>query len=146
MTERLTLEEAKRLGILDGPTALRTSTADSPELKLARAELRRNQAFIRLLRGLLDAGLVVRLEFRFHPERKWRFDLALLDCRIALEIDGGAWIQGRHHRPAGRDADNEKSREAQRLGWMIARVGWDHVTSGEALVLLLQYAEERRTR
>jgi very-short-patch-repair endonuclease len=141
MTERLTIDQAREAGLLDGP--ITTSSSSSPEVKALRDELRRNAAFLKLLRLLLFAEFDVRLEHRFHPSRKWRFDLALLDVRLALEIDGGSWIHGRHHRPAGRDADNEKDREAQRLGWMIVRVSWPHVISGEALALLLQYAEER---
>jgi hypothetical protein len=32
--------------------------------------------------------------FRFHAERKWRFDMAFPDHRIALEVDGGIWRKG----------------------------------------------------
>lgn len=145
MTERYTVEEAKRLGLLDGNSeTLKTSSRTSPELKSARAEIRRRIAFEKLLRELLDDGFTIRLEFKFHPTRRWRFDVAILDRLLALEIDGGGYIQGRHHRKAGRDADNEKSREAQALGWMIVRVGWENVQSGEALDLLRRFAKERR--
>ena len=60
-------------------------------------------------------------EHRFHPRRKWRFDVAWPDMMIAVEIDGGTWIQGRHSRGAGQSKDNEKINAAQSLGWKVYR-------------------------
>lgn len=39
-------------------------------------------------------------EYRFHETRKWRFDHAWPDRKLALEIDGGVWQNGggRHNR------------------------------------------------
>lgn len=75
------------------------------------------------------------LEYRFHPERKWRFDFAWefkqLEShnhengewiRLALEVQGGIWIQGGHNRGAGLRAEHEKRNEAARLGWRILYV------------------------
>ena len=33
-------------------------------------------------------------EYQFHPTRKWRFDFAHLDRKIAVECEGGIWRQG----------------------------------------------------
>ena len=30
-------------------------------------------------------------EFKFHPVRKWRFDYAVPEHKIALEVEGGVW-------------------------------------------------------
>ena len=35
-------------------------------------------------------------EYRFHPERKWRFDFAWPERRFAVEIEGITPGQGRH--------------------------------------------------
>ena len=40
-------------------------------------------------------------EFRFHVQRKWRFDYCWPDLKVAVEIEGGVWTQGRHTRPVG---------------------------------------------
>lgn len=57
-------------------------------------------------------------EHWFHPDRKWRFDWAFLDQRVALEIDGGAgW--GRHTRKKGFIDDQEKNNEALLRGWKV---------------------------
>jgi len=29
-------------------------------------------------------------EYRFHPRRKWRFDAAWPDAKLAVEVEGGA--------------------------------------------------------
>lgn len=60
-------------------------------------------------------------EMQFHPERKWRFDFAWIEQRLALEVEGGAWSGGRHTRGSGFTSDIEKYNEATRLGWRVLR-------------------------
>ena len=60
-------------------------------------------------------------EHRFHPTRKWRFDYAWEDHRVALEVEGGVWVGGRHTSGAGFVKDVEKYNEAACLGWRIIR-------------------------
>jgi hypothetical protein len=60
-------------------------------------------------------------EFVFHPIRKWRFDYAWPAFKIALEVDGGSFIQGRHNRGGGFRDDIEKANAAVCLGWGILR-------------------------
>lgn len=61
-------------------------------------------------------------EHKFHPERKWRFDYAWLEQKVALEVEGGTFIQGRHSRGAGMGKDMEKYNTAAVMGWRIIRV------------------------
>lgn len=60
-------------------------------------------------------------EYRFTRQRKWRFDFAWPDALVAVEIEGGQWVYGRHNRPAGYAADAEKYNNATALGWRIFR-------------------------
>lgn len=60
-------------------------------------------------------------QHKFHPKRKWLFDFAWPEWKIAVEIDGGTAIGGRHVRPAGFRADCEKINAAQLLGWAVYR-------------------------
>ena len=46
-----------------------------------------------------DLKIEVVKEYLFHPTRKWRFDYAIPDHKIALEVEGGVWTGGRHTRP-----------------------------------------------
>jgi very-short-patch-repair endonuclease len=62
-------------------------------------------------------------EYRFHPIRKWRADYAFLERepRVLVEIDGGAWTQGRHTRGAGFIEDQRKTNAAALLGFVVLR-------------------------
>lgn len=70
-------------------------------------------------------------EFVFAAPRKWRFDWAWPAAKIALEIEGGAWIGGRHTRGKGYIADLEKYNAAATLGWLLVRATPQMVISGE---------------
>lgn len=74
-------------------------------------------------------------EYRFALDlgRQWRFDFAWPNSHLALEIDGGAFIHGRHHRPAGFIEDCVKLNEAVVLGWRVLRVTPQQVKDGTAL-------------
>ena len=71
-------------------------------------------------------------EYHFHPTRRWRFDWAWPLQRVALELEGGVWSQGRHVRGAGYERDCEKYNEAQLLGWIVIRATYGQVESGKA--------------
>lgn len=71
-------------------------------------------------------------DYRFHPKRRWMFDFAWIPQMIAVEIEGGQWIRGRHSRPAGFAEDCEKYNEATRLGWHLYRFTPAMVTNGQA--------------
>src|ERR1019366_1704186 len=58
-------------------------------------------------------------EFRFDPKRRWRFDYAWPDFKVALEVQGGIFIQGRHSRGAALLKEWEKLNRAAELGWRI---------------------------
>lgn len=62
-------------------------------------------------------------EHKFHPTRKWCFDFAFVEQKVAVEIDGLVHSgQGGHQTVAGILADAEKAEAAQALGWIIYRV------------------------
>lgn len=61
-------------------------------------------------------------ELRFEPLRRWRFDYAWPDSKIALEIEGGVWSGGRHTTGKGFVGDMAKYNRAACLGWRVLRV------------------------
>jgi very-short-patch-repair endonuclease len=67
-------------------------------------------------------------EYRFHAERRWRADFAHLQARCLIEVEGGIWVNGRHNRAAGFNADLEKYLEAGLAGWRVFRLGPDQIT------------------
>jgi very-short-patch-repair endonuclease len=71
-------------------------------------------------------------EHRFHATRKWRFDFAWVEQRIALEIEGGLFVRGGHVRGAHYEEDCEKYAEALVLGWRVLRVSPRQLKQGWA--------------
>lgn len=65
----------------------------------------------------------VKSEWAFAIERKrrFRFDFAFTERKLAIEVEGGVWIQGRHTSPQGFIKDMEKYNLACELGWQILR-------------------------
>lgn len=61
-------------------------------------------------------------EYKFHPTRKWRFDFAWPDEKVAVEIEGGIWGGGRHTRGSGYTKDCEKYNVAVVMGWRVLRL------------------------
>lgn len=72
-------------------------------------------------------------EYRFHAERRWRFDFAIPDKKIGIEIEGGSWTHGRHNRGAGFEQDIIKYNTATLLGWRVLRFTTGMVASGRAI-------------
>ena len=61
-------------------------------------------------------------EFKFCETRRWRFDYAWVEQKVALEQDGGLFVNGYHARGGGIEKEHEKFNEAACLGWRILRV------------------------
>ena len=58
-------------------------------------------------------------EYKFHPNRKWRFDFAWPDEKVALEVQGGLFTGGRHSRGAALLKEHEKLNAAASAGWRV---------------------------
>jgi len=72
-------------------------------------------------------------EYRFHNERKWRFDFAYPSLKTAIEIEGGTRGKSRHTQHSGFEKDAEKYNEAVILGWRLLRFTTDQVVNGIAI-------------
>lgn len=65
---------------------------------------------------------VPHFEFRFHPVRLWRFDVAWPPSYVAVEIHGGLFRFGHHSRGKGFLDDREKISTAMLHGWRVLEV------------------------
>ena len=73
-------------------------------------------------------------EYRFDPSRRWRFDFAYPDKKLAIEVEGGVYTGGRHVRIGGFENDAEKYNTAALMGWMVLRFTPKMIDSGLALM------------
>ena len=75
-------------------------------------------------------------EYKFHPVRKWRFDLAWPELKIAIEIEGVVYhgAGGRHQRAKGYIEDIKKYRQAALMGWMLLRYAPEEIHKDLCLV------------
>jgi len=78
-------------------------------------------------------------EYYFALPRRWHFDVAWPEHLVAVEIEGGVWINGRHNRPRGFIADCEKYNAATVLGWRVLRVPGEWLSEWDtALAVIAQ--------
>ena len=104
-------------------------------MKKTSKEKQRLEEFINKLRD----EFTVQDEYKFHPDRRWRFDWAI--CRpgnrfkvdsgtlylkanppyIAVEYEGGVFIGGGHTRGVLYGSNCEKYNEAAIMGWTVLR-------------------------
>jgi very-short-patch-repair endonuclease len=91
-------------------------------------------------------GIPFEREYRFHPERRWRLDFALVEHRIGIEIEGGIWKRGGggHSHPMHIEKDIEKSNALALLGWRLFRFMPDKdVSSGRAIECIVRALAEK---
>jgi hypothetical protein len=90
---------------------------------------------------LEQAGIPFEREMRFHRGRKWRADFAIGEWllwppilgSLLVEIEGGAFVGGRHTRGPAFEKDCEKYAAAAILGYRVIRVTPRQVEDGRAL-------------
>ena len=112
------------------PAELRRTLRESPLERLLAAQI-------------VGAGLPEPVrEYRFAPPRRWRFDFAWLDNKLAVECEGGVWSLGRHLRPRGFVSDAEKYNAAVALGWRVLRFASSQIASGEAIEQIRRMMED----
>lgn len=58
-------------------------------------------------------------EHRFDAVRRWRIDIAWPAYRVALEVQGGLFVQGRHTRGAALLKEHEKLNALAAADWVV---------------------------
>ena len=66
-------------------------------------------------------GLKHAKEYKFHDKRKWRFDFAMVDHKIAIEYEGVMSKKSRHKSVTGYTEDCNKYNTAIKCGWKVLR-------------------------
>lgn len=99
-----------------------------------------------IFKKILQQSGEVEEEYKFHPTRKWRFDFAFPDLKIAIEVDGGVWVSGRHNRANGFIKDMEKFNEANILGWNILRYTPEQLNTSKCIDGIKKLIETKSNR
>jgi len=85
--------------------------AEPPKIKRVKREIKDNR--------LMDMGAVA--EYQFHNKRKFKFDYAFVDKKIAVEQEGGIFTKQAHGSITGILRDMEKYNLAVECGWRVLR-------------------------
>lgn len=91
--------------------------------------------YVRLERAGLPLGVG---QYRFVPGRLYRFDRAYPSQMVAVEIQGGVWVNGAHSRGSGVQRDCLKLSLGAALGWRVLPVTREMIESGLAVELIRQ--------
>lgn len=84
------------------------------------------------------SGIKFKKEHGFSNSKKWRFDYLILpeEDKIAIEIEGGEFIRGRHQRPGGFKEDCYKYNCATSVGWRVLRYTYSMLDENPDQVLV----------
>lgn len=100
---------------------------------------------------LRELGLSFVREYKFHPERKWRFDYVLSPKGkqtglnvCAVEIEGGLYVNGGHSRGKAYELNLEKYNAAVAMNWTLFRFSTGQVLRGEAKQFLAEWLEKEK--
>jgi len=106
-------------------------------MRLPEPRLRVSEPEELLAWQLRAEGLTFDREHRFHESRMWRLDFWFAGAKLAVEIDGGGWVGGRHSRGTGIENDCEKASHIAMAGHRLMRVTPGQIKRGEALKWIL---------
>lgn len=129
-----------------------------PKHRLTRQQVAKlpvaSPAELTLAVQLEQAGIPFEREYRFDPDRKFRADFMVRSAwkvrnsrgvmveidgpSLLIEVEGGAWVNGRHSRGAGMEADCEKSALAAIRGYRVMRLTPAQVNDGRGLAWVKQ--------
>lgn len=115
MPARFTLADLKKSACADLNGHLFTEQAKGKRVQQTPAGLQHIMAVLDRL------AIPYFKEHRFHPERRWRFDVAIPYLKCGIEYEGLMSKKSRHTTRTGYTGDAEKYNAAQALGWKVYR-------------------------
>lgn len=68
-----------------------------------------------------NGGLGLEVEYKFHKTRRWKFDYAIPQFKIAIEYEGVNSIKSGHTTVKGFTKDCDKYNAAAMCGWKLLR-------------------------
>lgn len=116
------------------PASVRAKLS-AQSLKVRRdkeTERMRRRFFIELCR---EHGIPApKQDYRFAaPDRQWQLDLAWVDARVAIEVQGGIFVKGAHSRGKHQLEDFAKMNAAQLRQWRVLQVTPTQLCTAETI-------------
>jgi len=90
---------------------------------------------------LKSKGIPFETEYRFHKVRRFRFDIAIPQHRIAIEYEGIVSNKSRHTSLKGYSNDCEKYNLAVKEGWRVLR--YTALNYGQAVPDILELINKK---
>lgn len=161
---RLTEAEAARIGAVAGALATRRAQrpkpgrheSDKKRSKRAAPRKRRDKSGEdRLAFELRQLGVPFKLQFELpkrvqiprrdgrKTERVWRFDAALPDYMLLVEVDGGVWTRGAHGHPLDITRNMAKRNDAALAGYFVLAFEPRQVKSRLAIATITGFLASR---
>lgn len=122
-------------------TCRRTRTRKSPRIidRFGGSALEQTfaQAIVQCPEASVLAGF--KRNYRFHESRRWEWDFAWVERRLAVELQGGQWQRGRHTR-GGKAYQNEleKHRAAVMSDWWCLCYTTDDIMKNDGALLAVR--------
>jgi very-short-patch-repair endonuclease len=79
-----------------------------------------------LLMWCNEHAVTLQEEYKFHPDRKFRFDWCIESLKLAIEYEGQLVGQGAHQHFNRFNSDIEKYNLAANLGWKVLRFSFQN--------------------
>lgn len=111
------------------------------QIKKAEAKAKREHLELTFKQQLKAVGLGDgwNCQYKFLQDRKFAIDFAMIDKKLAIEIEGGTWINGGHNRGKIFESNCEKYNELSKRGWTLFRFTTGMVTSGKAILFVQDF-------
>jgi very-short-patch-repair endonuclease len=122
MSTRLTISDLERLkteGKIQGYVDSRKLKVKNSKLKVQKGSKIKGWIELNLKYWCQAKGLTLLKEHRFDKVRKWRFDFAIEEKKIAIEYNGIMSEKSRHTTIGGYSGDMDKVTQASIMGWTI---------------------------
>lgn len=95
--------------------------------RLLRAGLPVPETEYQFSRDIVGNSKGVRERLKAAGLKDWRFDYAYPERKIAIEYEGGVYVQGGHTRGSKYTDDCQKYNKATLMGWRVFRITIKHL-------------------
>lgn len=117
-----TLDDLKKLNLAEiSPGVFKKAQGKTIVLLQKKVPKKKPKAYYEMMAMLESLDIPFVMEHRFDEYRKFRFDFAFVDKKVAVEYEGIMSKKSRHTTVGGYSKDADKYNLAQKQGWSVFR-------------------------